>query len=371
MSNNASFEVTSPSPAVIGTGLIALDVMITGGSKPSGRWTGGTCGNIMSILSYLGWGAYPVARLNGDDASKQMLRDLKKWAVRLQFAETEPGAETPIVIHKIRRNAAGQAVHRFSLNCPYCGAFLPTYRAVLASAAEDVATRIKTPRVFFFDRVSRGALILAKACADKGAVIVFEPSGAGDPGLFLEALALTHVLKYSNERVHNFKELLSRARPLVEIETMGKEGLRYRGGKMSGAARAWRKLDAYKVASTKDTVGAGDWCTAGIIHRLGQGGLADFEKVGTGSLHKALRFGQAMAAWTCGFEGARGGMYRVSKRTFHNDVSAILERSTAQSETLESTSSASARNEQTRPRSHTSHGGAQSRIRSHRAACCF
>jgi sugar/nucleoside kinase (ribokinase family) len=369
MSNNASFAVTTPSPVVIGTGLIALDVMITSGSKPAGRWTGGTCGNIMSILSYLGWGAYPVARLNGDDASKQVLRDLKKWAVRLQFAETEPSAETPIVIHKIRKNAAGQAVHRFSLNCPYCGAFLPTYRAVLASAAEEVTSRIKNPMVFFFDRVSRGALILAKACADQGALIVFEPSGAGDPGLFLEALALTHILKYSNERVHNFKELLPQARPLLEIETMGKEGLRYRSG--TGGIKTWSKLEALTIASVKDTAGAGDWCTAGIIHCLGQHGLADFESAGADALHHALRFGQAMAAWTCGFEGARGGMYELSKRAFHAEVSAILDRSTTLSKALDSTAPPRERDKQAHRRSSIGRTPAQSRARSSRAACCF
>src|ERR1044071_1853044 len=86
MKTNSSFEVTAPPPTVIGTGLIALDVIVKRASQPSGRWTGGTCGNVMSILSYLGWGAYPVARLNGDDASKQVLQDLERWGVRLQFS---------------------------------------------------------------------------------------------------------------------------------------------------------------------------------------------------------------------------------------------------------------------------------------------
>jgi sugar/nucleoside kinase (ribokinase family) len=361
MSNNGSFAVTTPSPILIGTGLIALDVMISGESeKPSGRWTGGTCGNVLTILSYLGWASYPVARLNGDDASKQVLRDFKNWGVHLQFAKTGPGAETPIVIHKIRKNAAGRAVHRFSLNCPYCGAFLPTYRAVLGAAAEQIITRLKTPQVFFFDRVSRGALTLAKACAAKGALIVFEPSAAGDAKLFREALALTHILKYANQRVHNFREFLSQSRPLLEIETLGEEGLRYRRG--TSRTTEWQQLEVLKAASVKDTAGAGDWCTAGIIHCLGQGGLAGFEKTGADALRDGIRFGQALAAWTCGFEGARGGMYKRDKHAFETEVGAILE-SSITSQTIESKSAADQKE--------IRRAGAQSQIRSSRAACCF
>lgn len=369
MSNNRLFEVTAPAPHAIGTGLIALDVIVKRGSKPSGRWTGGTCGNVMSILSYLGWASYPVARLNGDDASKQVLADLERWGARLKFAETEPGAETPIVIHKIRQNAAGQAVHGFSLNCPYCGAFLPTYRAVLASAAEKVASQIKNPKVFFFDRVSRGALILAKECADKGALIVFEPSGVGEPNLFLEALAITHILKYSSERVDSFKELIPVARPLLEIETVGKEGLRYRGSKISGRAKAWHKVEAHVAAAVKDTAGAGDWCTAGLIHRLAQGGLAGFEQIGNDSLSQALSFGQAMAAWTCGFEGARGGVYQRSKKTFQTEVAAILDTSKSQLSETESQPLVSEQQQHSRHNAKRSSGAA--RTRSLRAACCF
>jgi len=322
----------------------------------------------MSILSYMGWGSYPVARLNGDDASKQVLADFERWGARLQFAETEPGAETPIVIHKIRQNAAGQAVHGFSLNCPYCGAFLPTYRAVLASAAERVASKIKNPKVFFFDRVSRGALILAKECADKGALIVFEPSGVGEPSLFLEALALTHILKYSSERVDNFRDLIAQARPLLEIETIGKDGLRYRGTKTSGKSKAWHRLDAHKAASVKDTAGAGDWCTAGLIHRVGQGGLEGFERIGADSLSQALNFGQALAAWTCGFEGARSGIYQCSKKTFQAEVAAILDRSKSQSSETELQPPVV---EQQQRQPNAKRSSVAARTRTPRAACCF
>ena len=41
-------------------------------------------------------------------------------------------------------------------------------------------------------------------------------------------------------------------------------------------------------------------------------------------LSKALRYGQALAAWNCAFEGARGGMYLVEPREFQNQIEAIM-----------------------------------------------
>lgn len=41
-------------------------------------------------------------------------------------------------------------------------------------------------------------------------------------------------------------------------------------------------------------------------------------------LQDALRFGQALAAWNCGFEGARGGMYNVDKKQFESGVRQIM-----------------------------------------------
>ena len=70
----------------------------------------------------------------------------------------------------------------------------------------------------------------------------------------------------------------------------------------------------------EDTAGAGDWCTAGIIHRLGQQGLRGLQQVTAAQLQDALCFGQALAAWNCGFEGARGGMYSVDKEAFRCDI---------------------------------------------------
>jgi fructokinase len=112
--------------------------------------------------------------------------------------------------------------------------------------------------------------------------------------------------------------------PLLEIETFSEEGLRYRSRLPSGESNGWEWLKAYAVEQVKDMAGAGDWCTAGVIHRLGQQGLQGLQQVTSAQLLNALYFGQALAAWNCRFEGARGGMYSVNKVTFRCDIEQIL-----------------------------------------------
>jgi fructokinase len=189
--------------------LIALDVILSADPTIEPFFAaGGTCGNVLAALSYFGWDAFPVARLNGDAASELVRADLSRWNVSLDFATQTPSAETPIIVQTIRRNRRGHPIHRFSLTCPACGAWFPPYRPVTAKAAEEVIDSVCgasrsafSPRVFFLDRVSRGALLLAEAFAAQGAVVVFEPIGVGDSTLFKEALACAHVVKYSHQRL--------------------------------------------------------------------------------------------------------------------------------------------------------------------------
>ena len=49
-----------------------------------------------------------------------------------------------------------------------------------------------------------------------------------------------------------------------------------------------------------------------------------FHDVGANGLRAALRYAQSLAAWNCGFEGARGGMYAVARDAFDAQIAALL-----------------------------------------------
>ena len=221
MSYDEFFLARKPAATVVGTGLVALDVIMRRGSEDRARQRpGGTCGNVLGILAFLGWRSRPAARLGTDPAAKLILREYRARGVSIDLVKQDRELDTPVIIHKITPTASGGAVHSFSNRCPTCKSFLPGYRPILASSVAGIAESIGEPEVFFFDRVSRGSLLLAKACADRGALVVFEPSSIGDPLQFQEAVSISHVLKYSGDRLGDAG--LPRCQgPLLVIETNG------------------------------------------------------------------------------------------------------------------------------------------------------
>src|SRR5687768_16063076 len=103
----------------IGTGLIALDVILNGKPEtPPKFYAGGSCGNVLSVLSYLGWSSYPIARLAKNDATKEIEKDFKKWEVKTNLISKTKEGSTPIIIHRILKDKKGNPKHRFEFKDP-------------------------------------------------------------------------------------------------------------------------------------------------------------------------------------------------------------------------------------------------------------
>ena len=312
-------------PKIFGTGLIALDLVIGPDPEtPVRSWAGGTCGNVLSILAYLGWDAYPVARMNGDVASERARADMARWGVHLDWTTCAPTTHTPMIVQEIRRRRDGRSDHRFSWSCPNCGKWLPAFKAITVDAVERVKPALADASVFFLDRLSRATLTLAAEASARGAVVVFEPSGKSTDKLMAEAVALAHIVKYADHRIAGIRGVMANdSAVLLEVQTLGARGLRYRHRFHRGVSR-WMCLEAVSAPRLVDTCGAGDWCTAGLIAKAAVGGQDGFSRAGARGVRKALRHGQALAAWNCGFEGARGGMYAVSPQAFKRQITSLL-----------------------------------------------
>ncbi len=312
-------------PLVVGTGLVALDAVISADkSAPLRLWAGGTCGNVLIALNYLGWSAKPIARLSTAKATKLLLQDLRRWRISREFVRVEPEGSTPIIVERITKDPNGNPNHSFSWRCTECGSHYPGYKPELLTEAEKVAPKVAKAKAFFFDRVSAGAILLARSAAEAGALVFFEPCSIGNPILFRQAWEIAHVVKYSHERLSDFPDMDVRTSPQLVVETLGDAGLRYQRRTSAHRTGPWKDLKALPIQDLKDAAGAGDWCTAGIISKLALSGLAGFERASEQSILAALQFGQTLAAWNCQFEGARGGMYAVSKLQFRSQVQEIL-----------------------------------------------
>jgi len=195
------------------------------------------------------------------------------------------------------------------------------FRAVTLAAVDEIA--LPQADVFFADRLSEGIIALAERFRARGAVIVFEPSAVGDEASFQRMLKLTHVLKYADERLPHL-HITPPEDFFLEIQTLGSGGLRFRMNADRDGRSQWVSVEPFTLKRIRDTAGAGDWCTAGLIHVLASKGLTGLDSASIGKIGQALIFAQALSAWNCEFEGARGGMYLAATDDFRRSIEEIV-----------------------------------------------
>ncbi|MEQ1607884.1 MAG: PfkB family carbohydrate kinase [Hyphomonadaceae bacterium] len=286
----------------MGAGFVALDVIQNDdGDRVA---AGGTCGNVMAILAWLGWHSLPVARIGADGASECVIENLTAAGVDTRFVSVNTKTPTPIVIQRTVIDRAGKRSHRFTMTCPGCGQWLPRFRPFVGSDAQAVIDSMgkKAPNVFFFDRVSPAILTLARWARDAGALLMFEPTTYSDDKHFQSAVELCHILKFSHERLGHVRDFAETKGPEIAIETLGADGLRIRW------RDKWTTYASFRAPRFIDAAGAGDWCAAGLLHVVGQSGAAGLKDLRKPEVEKAVRVGQALSAINCGFVGARGSM---------------------------------------------------------------
>lgn len=293
-------------PKVAGIGLVALDVVIRDGAEPQYS-AGGTCSNVLAILAALGWRAVPIARLAHDRASTIVRDDFERWGVDISLLRVPPLASSPVIVERLHKDIDGIPYHRFSFFCPGCNRRYPGFQPVLLKSIEELLSTLGRQDVLFIDRVSPSSVALARNAREAGTVVFFEPSSANDEDKnFRAMLALASIVKYSHDRIDELE--IPNGSVKLEIQTLGRGGLRFRST-LANLRNHWLHLHAEPKTDLVDTAGAGDWLSAGIIYSLGSGGRGLSAKVSRRRLLNAMSFGQSLAAWSCGFVGARGGMY--------------------------------------------------------------
>lgn len=307
-------------PVCLGAGLVALDVILNGSPTTLPKLSaGGSCGNVLAILGFLGWDSYPIARLANNIAGDELVKDLARWNIHLDHLNRNDDGRTPIIIHRIKRDKSGKPIHRFEFRDPETGSWLPQLKPITKNVAAEVLQNNLKPDVFYFDRLNPGTYELARNLKEHGTIIFFEPSSIKDKNEFEQFLGITDILKYSHERLPDYKNLYSSPRCFLEVETRGKEGLLYRSKNQIDPTN-WHTIPGFVLGEIQDAAGAGDWCTAGIIHLLCIGGQKELFKTPARRLHKALHFGSALGAMNCFYDGARGLMYHYSQEKLISDV---------------------------------------------------
>lgn len=292
-------------PSCIGSGLITLDILIKDFNFRSlSYYVGGSCGNVLMILSHLGWNVFPIARLNSNKHSTRLLDDFKANNINLDFITITDFGSTPIIIQRNIIDKFGNPKHKFELIDPKTGKYLPRFKSITKKMAEAVINTNFIPEVFYFDRLTPGIMDLVRHYKNRGALIVFEPSSIKQKE-FLNISSYIDILKYSDQRINNYKEVFYDSVIPLEIETKGANGLEFRFNLLDDK---WHQLNPFKINNFIDASGAGDWSTAGLIYLLYSKHKNDLRSIDRKQLEEILTISQKLGALNCLYEGARGLM---------------------------------------------------------------
>ncbi len=285
---------------VVGSGLIALDILVDQDPADRYRALGGSAGNVLAILAYLGWTSLPVARLGRDAAARHIEREFRQLGATTEFLRGDSPMRTPVIYQS--SDAVDGSPH-YSFRCPVCGqkrGFRDDHDTDLVDA---VTSQIRGPAVFFFDRATPSTVRLAEHFRRRRGIVVFEPSDYSATYEFERCVLASHVIKYSADRIDSLNRS-DLSNVFVEVQTMGHHGLKFR---LPRAANEWTELAAIEVTDVADTSGAGDWCTAGALYWFLRNNDAKVHaRLCDREIADALRFGQALATMNCTVRGARG-----------------------------------------------------------------
>jgi sugar/nucleoside kinase (ribokinase family) len=105
------------------------------------------------------------------------------------------------------------------------------------------------------------------------------------------------------------RELAAESDILLIVQTMGSRGLRFSYRMRNNKISNWINLPSQPTSKIIDTVGAGDWCTTGLLFSLISRSRVCRTWFNKDELIAALQFGQALAAISCSFIGAQGILY--------------------------------------------------------------
>jgi len=287
---------------VVGAGLLALDVLVQAESDTAEHHAaGGSFGNVMAILAWLGWRAVPFARLGEDNAADAVIADLSYRGVITDGIHRCSKSNTPIIVHRYGLGSPEHPRHRFEWVCPSCHRWLPRY-VPIPKRNLPTADALDKAEICYIDRATPGTLALATLAKANGAIVIFEPPKLTDDPVASACLRICDILKYSLE-YGGRRNSSSEVQPPLEIVSLGGDGLRYRLNGFLGMRQEWMSQEAPALEGSRDFAGCGDWLSAGFLHAIRCSSEVTLE-----SVDGALKYGQALAAMNSLAVGARGLM---------------------------------------------------------------
>lgn len=262
---------------------------------------GGTCGNVMCLLSSFGLEVYPQVCLDDSPEGRKIAGDLERYGCDMRFVTNAPDGGTTLLRVTHKKDPDGSP--RISVRAGSPGGSRFPRRKFLrardqAPAFVDALTAEFIPDFFFFDSPAAGHRYIARELRTMGTTVYFEPDDIAT-NTDLECVSLSDIVKFSDENVPDVSFADGFDGKLF-IQTMGKDGLRYkfRGGE-------WKTLPGVPNDNVVDTEGAGDCATAAIIYGIVRSGKR-FGDMDEEDIIPILTEAQICASEKVSFLGSKG-----------------------------------------------------------------
>jgi fructokinase len=301
---------------VAGTGFAVLDRIYATDEKPL-QALGGSCGNVLVSLAMLARSVAPILALGADQVGDDLVSEFAQAGADIRYIFRRTGVGSPVLAQKLDVQS-GQ--HTFSFICPETAKPYPRYRPIAPDEVHKAEPVLNGCSVFYTDRISDGILEAMETAANAGAVIYFEPSGVQDQELFIRALALATIVKYSSDRLGDLGGADRLRSGAIAIMTRGADGLDV----SQNGRTVW--CAAKPAPVVRDTCGSGDMVTIGLIDWI----LTSYSRHSMPQIDDILDgivAGQRLAAANCAFTGARGLFKqhgaRVVRRLLDDDAYTI------------------------------------------------
>jgi len=189
---------------------------------------GNTCGNVMTMLPYLGVKTFPVAKLDISPQGYQMKRDMKGYGADVRFVSNQLNGGSTILRcnHVIDKDGTPVLKHKGSTpGKPWTGLSARPCRKYLSTKGNEVERLVDsmdfTPDVFFFDTAQAGHKNMATLLREKGTLVYFECDSDGHRienekarmaayRLFRRCVDSSDVVKMSGEYVQDLSQPYAR-----------------------------------------------------------------------------------------------------------------------------------------------------------------